>query len=469
MIARAYDYAIGQPPLASPQVSPLDQFRQIAASINEHTHSPNHPDAWTAKLILARIREAIAVFSAHLAFILSSLELRQWKASLIECTQVIDHFVTETLQDGIAHLDCPAVMEIAELLHDALIAYARQDHRFTGRMASLELQLGWTIGNKFAKTLIPDGYSVHCGFANCIWLNLVSICNHCIAAMTPTEIAGGIPAFSLNLSFLLVDKTVECYYALKALFTRAIAVTTFNCRVYNSVNGLADWFVCIALPASIADSLMNGTSTNIPTPLGQLNAQFSADAALRKLSHWYRQNKFTAAQNRELVKLIVFRPLLTMIDTRLKCPEGTGGFLRYHNCSFVCNSWCLTIDSQHDPIEDKYWYTLDGLVRQCGIVLELPTMTVESLSALIHNSCYEHWYSSESVHRHCTLPLTHLQIEGSPQMYLLTADCDEVAAEEIASSGAVSSTPSLSSSMTSQEYDIVVTAAAAIAKKRKGN
>ncbi|CAE7301685.1 unnamed protein product [Symbiodinium sp. CCMP2592] len=431
-IARAYDYAIGQPPLASPQVSPLEQFRRIVANVNEHCHSPNHPEAWTAQVILARMREAIAVFYAHLASILSLLELRQWKASLIECTQVIDHYVTETLLDGIAHLNCSAVMEMAELLHDALIAYSRQDTRSTGRIASLELQLGWTIGNNFAKTLIPDGYSVHCGYANCIWLNLVSVCNHCIATMAPTEIAGGIPAFSLNLSFLLVDKTFECYCALKALFTRAITVTVFNCRVYNPVDGLADWFVCIALPASIADSLMNDRPTEITTPLGQLNAHFNADAALRRLRYWFRQGKFTAIQNRELVKLIVFRPSLAMIDTRLKCSEGTGGFLRYHNCSFMCNSWSLAIDSQHDPIAGKYSYALDGLVRQYSIVLTLPTMTVESLSALIQ-----------------------------------TANCDEVTDEDIALGGTASSTPLLLSSMTTQEYDIVVTAAAAISKKRK--
>ncbi|CAE7578414.1 unnamed protein product [Symbiodinium sp. CCMP2592] len=411
------EYVMGPPVVTLPQSSPLDQFQHIVSQVSDHCHPPNHQLRWPAQMVLTRLREAIAIFHVHLACIASTLELHQWKTTLIECTQVIDHYVTVTLNEGIIHLDCPVIPEIAEMVHDALTAYSRQLMRFTGRITGIEVQLGWTIGNKFSRTLTPDGYPVHCGYANCAYLNLLHVCNRCIATMRATDIADGIPIFSLNLAFLLLDKTVECYCALKSIFTRAIAVTT--------------------LPASIIESLSSGRSTEIPTPLGQLNAQFSVDAALRKLCHWYRQNRFTNIQNLELVKLLICRPTKLMMDTRLKKPEGVGGFLKYHNCSFLSNSWCLTIDSEQNQIGGPYTYCLDGLVRQHCIVLELTTMNVEALASLLHNSSYEHWFPTEAVHRHCTLPLTHMQIEGTPELFLLSESCEEVAADDIATSAGI--------------------------------
>ncbi|CAE7237018.1 unnamed protein product [Symbiodinium sp. CCMP2592] len=451
--------------------SALDQFQHIVGSIGEHAHPPFHQVRWNSEKVLARMREAIAIFHVHLACIASLLELHQWKVALVEATQIVDNYVTVTLNEGFIHLDCPIILEIAEILHDALTACSRQYVRFNGRIGGIEVQLGWTIGNKYSRTLTPDGFPVHCGYANCIFLNLLYVCNRCIGTMNAQDIEDGIPIFSPNLAFLIVEKSVECYYALKSTFTRSIAVTSYNCRQYAPVDGLTDWFACIALPASIIESLNSGLTTLIPTPLGQLNAQLSVGAALRKLCHWYRQNRFTDAQNRELVKIIVFRPLKRMTDTRLKAPDGVGGFALYHNCSFLSSSWCLTIDSTHDAIANTYSYILPGLVRQHSIVLELPTLNVEGLASLVHNSSYANWFPTETVHRHCTLPLTHLEIEGTPELYLLAENCDEIAADEIASNANASigsSTDPLPSALTKEEYNIMLSTAAAIAKKRKG-
>ncbi|CAE7601934.1 unnamed protein product [Symbiodinium sp. CCMP2592] len=412
--ALAPEFIMGAPPVTLPQSSPLDQFLNIVSQVSDHIRPTKHQLRWPEWMVLTRLREALAIFYVHLASIASTLELHQWKNALIESTQVIDHYVTLTLNEGIIHLDCPVILEIAEMIHDALSAYCRQLSRFTGRITGIEVQLGWTIANKWSRTSTPDGYSVHCGYANCAFLNLLHICNRCIAHMRATDIADGIPVFSLNLSFLLLDKTVECYCALKSIFTRAIAVTTFNCRQYGPVDGLVDWFACLALPASIIESLVSGRVTEIPTPLGQLNPQFSVDAALRKLCHWYRQSRFSRSQCAEMVKVLIFRPTRLMMDTRLKNPEGVGGFLKYHNCSFLSCSWCLTIDSTQNQIGGEYTYCLDGIVRQHCIVLALATVNVEGLASLMRNSSYEHWYPTEAVHRHCTFPVSSVQIEVFP-------------------------------------------------------
>ncbi|CAE7307840.1 unnamed protein product [Symbiodinium sp. CCMP2592] len=466
------EYVMGPPVVTLPTESPLEQFQCIVSSIGEHAHPPHHQLRWNSEMVLARMREAIAIFYAHLACIASSLELHQWKTTLIETTQIIDNYVTVTLGEdgGFIHLDCPIIMEIAEMVHDALAAYSRQYVRFNNKIGGIEVQLGWTIGNKYSRTLTPDGFQVHCGFANCIFLNLLWVCNRCIGTMRETDIVNNIPIFSPNLAFLIVDKTVECYNALRSIFTRSIAVTSYNCRHYAPVEGLMDWFCCIALPASLIESLNAGLTTVIPTPLGQLNAQLSVDAALRKLCHWFRQSRFNEAQQRELVKFLIFRPLKRVTDTRLKTPDGVGGFALYHNCSFLSSSWCLTIDSQQQQI-GTHTYILDGLVRQHTIVLELPTLTVESLASMIHNSSYANWFPTETVHRHCTLPLTHLEIEGTPELYLLSESCAEIAADDIANSasaGIDSSTDSVPSSLTREEYNVMLSTAAAIAKKRKG-
>ncbi|CAE7309096.1 unnamed protein product [Symbiodinium sp. CCMP2592] len=468
------EYVIGYPTLTSPTDSPLEQFRSIVSSIAEHSYSPHHRLRWNSTTVLTHMREAIAIFYAQLTCIASSLELQLWKTALIDTTQIVDKYVNVTLgeEGGFIHLDCPIIMEIAEQVHDALAACSRQLVRFNQKIGGVEVPLGWGIGNKYARTLTPDGFPGHSGFANCIFLHLLWICNRCIGTMNQVDIAdGNIPVFSPNLAFLIVDKTVECYCSLKSIFTRCIAVTSYNCRNYAPVDGLVDWFCCIALPASQIESLNAGLTTLITTPLGQLNAQLTVDAALRKMCHWFRQGRFNETQQRELVKIIVFRPLRRMTDVRLKVPDGTGGFALYHNCSFMSSSWCLTIDSRHDPIANTYSYILDGLVRQHSIVLELPTLTVESLASMMHNSCYANWVPTETVHRHCTLPLTHLEIEGSPELYLLSENDSEIAADDIASSASAGIDPStgpVPDSLTREEYSIMLSTAAAIAKKRKG-
>ncbi|CAE7678824.1 unnamed protein product [Symbiodinium sp. CCMP2592] len=446
--APAPEFIMGAPPVTLPQSSPLDQFPNIVSQVSDHIHEPNHQLRWPEWMVLTRLREAFAIFYVHLASIAATLELHQWKNALIEVTQTIDHYVTVTLNEGIIHLDC---------------------RKITG----IELQLGWTIANKWSRTMTPDGYSVHCGYENCAFLNLIHMCNRCIAHMRATDIADGIPVFSLNLAFLLLDKTTECYRALKSIFTRAIAVTLFRCRDHRPVDGLVERFACLALPASIIESLVSGQVTNIPTPLGQLNPQISVDASLRKLCHWYRQNRFSRSQCAELVKVLIFRPTRLMMDTRLKNPEGIGGFQKYHNCSFLSCSWCLTIDSTQNQIGEDYAYCLGGIVRQHCIVLELATLNVEGLASLMHNSSYEHWYPTEAVHRHCTFPVSSMQIEGVPELMLLSENCDEIPADDIAASAGLgpglTDFGSSSSSLTSQEYSVMVATAAAIAqKKRKG-
>ncbi|CAE7764697.1 unnamed protein product [Symbiodinium sp. CCMP2592] len=449
--APAPEFIMGAPPVTLPQSSPFDQFLNIVSQVSDHIHEPNHQLRWPEWMVLTRLREAFAIFYVHLASIAATLELYQWKNALIEVTQTIDHYVTVTLNEGIIHLDCPVILEIAEMIHDALSAYCQQMSRFTGKITGIELQLGWTIANKWSRAMTPDGYSAHCGYANCAFLNLIHMCNRCIAHMRATDIADGIPS----------------------IFARAVAVTLFRCRDHRPVDGLVEWFACLALPASIIESLVSGQVTNIPTPLGQLNPQFSVDASLRKLCHWYRQNRFSRSQCAELVKVLIFRPTRLMMDTRLKNPEGIGGFQKYHNCSFLSCSWCLTIDSTQNQIGGDYTYCLDGIVRQHCIVLELATLNVEGLASLMHNSSYEHWYPTEAVHRHCTFPVSCMQIEGVPELMLLSENCDEIPADDIAASAGLgpglTDSGSSSSSLTSQEYSVMVATAAAIAqKKRKG-
>ncbi|CAE7454693.1 unnamed protein product [Symbiodinium sp. CCMP2456] len=215
---------------------------------------------------------------------------------------------------------------------------------------------------------------------------------------------------------------------------------------YATIDTLTDWYVCIALPSSLVESLASSQTTLIPTPLGQLNALYTVEGALRKMAHWYRQQRFSDVQHGEIVKLLCFRPRRTMITCELKQLNGYGGFRRYNNCSFIGSSWCLTIDSDYEN-DSGCRYCLPGDCRETAIILELTGLTVEKTSGLIHNSAYANWMPTEGVHRHCSYPLSAMQLEGVPQLSLLDDDCLEMPATDIGQSSEGIGSPGASGSL----------------------
>ena len=89
----------------------------------------------------------------------------------------------------------------------------------------------------------------------------------------------------------------------------------------------------------------------------------------------------------------------------------------------------------------------------------------------MHNHAYANWAPTEALHRHCCFPLSSMQIEGVPSLSLLTDDCEEIPADDIVDDCELPSGSTAiqneSSSLTQQEYSVMIAAAAAIAKKRK--
>ena len=462
------EYSIGTIPVALSQDSPLDRFTSVLSAIGNHAHPPLHCSRWTEKEILVRLKGAFAIFYSHIAVIASTLELHQWRAALIELMQQIDHYCDITLQVGIQHLDCITMLEIADRTQAAFTAYCQQAAKWHSKIIQCDMQMGWLVHNRFVRVLTPDGYSAHCGFANLAFLALVSIANRCIDQMT--DIADGvIPTFSFDMGFIVLDKTFSNYEALRSILSKLTQVSLFRARTYAAVDGIVDWYVALALPGSVIDQLIAGQLTTIPTTLGQLNPQFTIEASLRKLAHWHRQSRFSLDQLSEVVKVLLFRPTKDMMSTALKCDTGIGGFRHYHNCSFIGHSWCMTIDSQ--KIEGTYKYQLPDLCRNHCIVLELPTLTVNKACALMHNHAYANWAPTEALHRHCCFPLSSMQIEGVRSLSLLTDDCEEIPADDIVDDCELPSGSTAiqneSSSLTQQEYSVMIAAAAAIAKKRK--
>ncbi|CAE7243563.1 unnamed protein product [Symbiodinium sp. CCMP2592] len=359
------------------------------------------------------------------------------------------------------------MLQIADLIQSGLTTYCQQVSRFSGKVVPSELQLGWLVNNRWARVMVPDGYSSHCGFANVIILTLIHVCNSCVARMTIGS-DDEIPTFTLDLSFLILDRVMECHWALKQIFATSVAITLYRARQYKQVDELVDWFVCLALPSSSVEQLASGQTATIPTPLGQLNPQFTIEASLRKLAHWYRQSRFSRGQIDELVKILVFRRTREMADTRLKTETGIGGFKKFHNCSFLGCSWCMTIDSSY-ATGGEYKYCLPAVCRQHCVILELTSLTVEKACALIHNSSYSNWMPTEALHRHCSFPLSSMQIEGIPELSLLTENCEEVPADDIAAEAdLLGDSSSSAGSLTQQEYSVMLATAATIAKKRKG-
>ncbi|CAE7235620.1 unnamed protein product [Symbiodinium sp. CCMP2592] len=188
--------------------------------------------------------------------------------------------------------------------------------------------------------------------ASTVFLRLIEKANACIAAMTGIAGDEDIPIFTTDLSFMIVDRAMECYEALSRIFAKKIAITLFRARNYAEIDTLADWHVCLAHPSSLIEGLASGETIIVPTPMGQLNPMFTIESSLRKLAHWYRQGRFSRTQIAEIVKIIVFRPRRTMITTELKAANGIGGFRKYHSCSDMGHSWCLTIDPDYERADE---------------------------------------------------------------------------------------------------------------------
>ncbi|CAE7245038.1 unnamed protein product [Symbiodinium sp. CCMP2592] len=235
-MAAAPEFIMGAPPVTLPHNTPLEQFQNIVSQTASHVHEPMHELRWPERTILMRLREAFAVFFSHIAMISATLELYQWKNALIEVAQTIDHYCDVTLNEGIIHLDCPLILQIADIIQSGLTMYCQQMSRFTGKVAPMELQLGWIVTNRWAHVMTPDGYSSHCGYANCAFLNLIHVCNSCIARMLASEIEHEIPVFALDLSCLILDRAMECHWALKQIF----AMTLYRARSYGQIDELVD-------------------------------------------------------------------------------------------------------------------------------------------------------------------------------------------------------------------------------------
>ena len=361
---------------------------------------------------------------------------------------VIDNYVYHGL-GNIAALDTAHILEISLLLAQMFIGVCRQLTRLTHVLPTIEsVPLGWLCANRYCRVLCPDGLQGACGLSAHGFLRLLDIGR---SAIRLNVNAGELPLpVRLDLSSLIYDSGLE----LRQVFTTGVSIVAFNPTDPVENEALAEMYCCIALPASIADSLANGFPTAIPFPLGQLNICLNIESALRKMSRWHRQGCLGNLHCREDTTILVFRPLRNHLATELRRPNGRGGYVNFHNCAFIGSSWCLTIDSS----DDLTW-TLPRPCQSTAIVLRLERLSVRAMTNIVRIASFAHWLPGESIHRHCAFPLSMNQVDGLPELALLNDDLQEIDHQSIEEH--------VSDTLNDEEYRILIGAASAIERKRK--
>ncbi|CAE7235615.1 unnamed protein product [Symbiodinium sp. CCMP2592] len=144
------DFIVGPPPTGQ-QGSPLFQFQETAGQIGAHSFAPGHQLRWSERTILSRLKDALALFYTHIAMIGSVLELNRWKVTLIETAQAIVHYGEVILAEGLVHMGCEAMLQIADSLQAAITALCKQLSKWNQRIPMFELPLGWFPHNRFVK------------------------------------------------------------------------------------------------------------------------------------------------------------------------------------------------------------------------------------------------------------------------------------------------------------------------------
>ena len=381
---------------------------------------------------------------------------------MLELTLIVSKHVSQTIDEGLVHLDCRVVYQIADIVQEALTFICKVQARLSGELPTIECALGWVQFNRYCRVRHPKGLSGHHGPAALSFLRLLSVArnsvkqlfppNHPLEEVRPID----IPAFRIDLSWLIIDRESDCYSGLRAIFNSLVAITTFVPLFEPELDTIVPFYVAIALPASIIDGLLNGPAPSIPTPLGQLNPCYSIDSCLRKLSRWYHQDCFFSCTGQGASEDC---RLQTIVYTSNKRNDGYGGYANFHNCAFIGFSWCGIANSDSSPDGGHSW-RLPAPCRNTAIVLSLP-LNVEELASLTHGSSYRGYHPIEAYNRHCNFPIALQDLQGLPPLTLHSDNGKEIPLNEerkIAKS---------SQQLSQNEQDILIAAASVIAKKRK--
>ena len=124
----------------------------------------------------------------------------------------------------------------------------------------------------------------------------------------------------------------------RSLMASAVMIKRANIAAASDFAHSVYW--CVALPASLVQhALEHATLSHLP--LQQVNLFSTADGALRKLSHWVRQDCFSPEQLEERIHILCVRLTRDVLTPRLKSEDGYGGLRNFHNCSYVTQSYCL--------------------------------------------------------------------------------------------------------------------------------
>ena len=329
----------------------IELFSDGISEIDSHCHEPGHQLRWSSVNIKDRVIGLMGLFWTVIGSIQSDLELSQWRANMLGLATVVSKHVFQTIDEGLVHLDCRVTYQIADTVQEALTFICKVQARLSGELPTIECALGWVQFNRYCRVRCPAGLTGHHGPAALGFLRLLSVArnsikqlflpNHPLEEVRPSD----IPAFRIDLSWLIIDRESDCYSGLKAIFNSLVAITTFIPLFEPELDNIVPFHMAIALPASLIDGLLNGPSPSIPTPLGQLNPCYSIDSCLRKLSHWYYQDCFSPAQVKEQVRIVIYKPLLKHQSRELKRTDAYGGYANFHNCAFTGFSWCGIVNS----------------------------------------------------------------------------------------------------------------------------
>ena len=164
------------------------------------------------------------LYGPWIGSIQSDLELTQWRTNMLELTLIVSKHVSQTIDEGLVHLDCRVVYQIADIVQEALTFICKVQARLSGELPTIECTLGWVQFNRYCRVRHPKGLSGHHGPAALSFLRLLSVArnsvkqlfppNHPLEEVRPID----IPAFRIDLSWLIIDRESDCYSGIESHF-----------------------------------------------------------------------------------------------------------------------------------------------------------------------------------------------------------------------------------------------------------
>ncbi|CAE7661569.1 unnamed protein product [Symbiodinium microadriaticum] len=310
----------------------LTLFDRILQEIRSHSYEVGHQLRMNESTVLLKVTVIVRWFPQCSHGVESHLELNQWKSAFCDLFNTIDGYVASS-RNCLETLDIDTIAAASEIAMRAFVELCRQYPRVRFDLLEVSTAFGWLITNRYTRIMTPEFAYPHCGPAEHSLLCVIKFARS-LVRMAVRDGRDPLSAFPchIDLSRLVFDKTSESYEALRALFRRRVTLKTFGPFEHVKHDTLTSSYVYLALPLSLAEGLISGLGARIPFPLGQINAMYCIESAIRKLAHWYRQDCFSPEQIEEDVAFLCFRPIIAMTSTDLKHPSGRRGFQKYHNC-----------------------------------------------------------------------------------------------------------------------------------------